>query len=326
MNRWCFAVFLASALGSSVASAHGSSLAVFKVAEQEANTYSVLWKVNQAAASAKLEDIRFASGCAITGEPEKYALEGTTRTMGVLGCASGPGLGEVVFPDNPPGLHVMVEASFLGGERVTTLLREERAAHLTPAMEQSAWSQALRYCVIGVEHILLGPDHLLFVLGLLLLVNSGRGLIAAITAFTVAHSVTLALAVLGLISLKPAPMEACIALSIVMLAREVLTDSETFSKRFPWMVAFGFGLLHGLGFAGALSEIGLPQDILPLALVSFNVGVELGQLLFVWGIWQCGKMARQQGVEWGRLFRICTAYGMGSVAVYWVFDRMAWAL
>ena len=109
MNRWCFAVFLASALGSSVASAHGSSLAVFKVAEQEANTYSVLWKVNQAAASAKLEDIRFASGCAITGEPEKYALEGTTRTMGVLGCASGPGLGEVVFPDNPPGLHVMVE-------------------------------------------------------------------------------------------------------------------------------------------------------------------------------------------------------------------------
>ncbi len=309
-----------------LANAHGSSLAVFKAVEQAPNEYGILWKVNRPAASAQIEDLQFDRGCAFTGKPERFTREGTTRTQAVLKCTSGPGLGLVTFPDNPPGLHVMVEASFLGGKRVTTLLREERTAELVPAMEQSVWQEALRYCVIGVEHILLGPDHLLFVLGLLLLVNSGRSLIAAITAFTIAHSLTLALAVFGLVSLKPAPMEACIALSIVLLAREVLTGADTLSKRLPWMVAFGFGLLHGLGFAGALAEVGLPQDRIPMALVSFNVGVELGQLLFVWGIWQCGKIARRNGVEWGRFFRICTAYGMGSIGVYWVFDRMAWVL
>ena len=173
--------------------------------------------------------------------------------------ARGSGLGKVIFPDNPPGLHVMVEAG-LDGTRVTTLLREERETELAPEMAQSGWIQAWRYGVIGVEHILLGPDHLLFVLGILLLVTSGRALVAAVTAFTLAHSVTLALAVLGFVSLKPAPMEACIALSIVLLAREVMTDADSLSKRLPGLVAFGFGLLHGLGFAGALREVGLPED------------------------------------------------------------------
>ena len=319
-------VFVFSMMVSALVHADGSSLAVFKAVEQTENEYSILWKVNRPAASAKLEDLQFAAGCSFTGTPDRFAQEGTTRTMAKLSCSSGPGLGTVTFPDNPPGIHVMVEATFLGGKRVTTLLREERSTDLVPAMEQSVWQEALRYCVIGVEHILLGPDHLLFVLGLLLLVSSGRSLIAAITAFTIAHSLTLALAVFGLVSLQSAPMEACIALSIVMLAREALTDSKTLSKQFPWTVAFGFGLLHGLGFAGALAEVGLPQDRIPLALVSFNIGVELGQLLFVWLIWQFGKIARRNGVDRGRLFRVCTAYGMGSIGVYWVFDRMAWAL
>ncbi len=319
-------IFISSMMFGVLANAHGTSLAVFKAVELSSNEYDILWKVNRPAASAKIEDLQFADGCSLMGQPERYAQEGTTRTKALLKCGSGPGLGRVTFPDNPPGIHVMVEATFLGDKRVTTLLREERSTELIPAMEQSGWQEAFRYCVIGVEHILLGPDHLLFVLGLLLLVGSGRSLIAAITAFTIAHSVTLALAVFGLVTLKTAPMEACIALSIVMLARETLTESNTLSKQFPWVVAFGFGLLHGLGFAGALSEVGLPEDRIPLALVSFNVGVELGQLLFVWVIWQCGKIARRKGAEWGRLVRTCTAYGMGSIGIFWVFDRMAWAL
>ena len=163
-------------------------------------------------------------------------------------------------------------------------------------------------------------------LGILLLVGSGRALVAAITAFTIAHSVTLALAVLGLVSLKPAPMEACIALSIVLLAREVLTDTPTLSKRLPWLVAFGFGLLHGLGFAGALREVGLPEDQMALALISFNVGVEVGQLLFVGAVWQGRKLAQRFSDAWGRNIRVWTAYGMGSLAVFWVFERMAWVL
>ena len=325
--KWLGVGFALSLLLSpSAVLAHGSSLGVFKATEQAPNVYSILWKVNRPAAGATVEDIVFQSGCSLQDDAERLTHEGITRTQVSLHCSLGPGLGKVIFPDNPPGLHVMVEAGFLDGTRVTTLLREERETELAPEMAQSGWIQAWRYGVIGVEHILLGPDHLLFVLGILLLVTSGRALVAAVTAFTLAHSVTLALAVLGFVSLKPAPMEACIALSIVLLAREVITDADSLSKRLPWLVAFGFGLLHGLGFAGALREVGLPEDQLALALVSFNVGVELGQLLFVGVVWKCRELARRRDEAWGRSMRTCAAYGMGSLSVYWVIERMAWVL
>ncbi len=140
------------------------------------------------------------------------------------------------------------------------------------------------YFVLGVEHILLGIDHLLFVLGLLLLVGSPKRLIVTVTAFTVAHSITLAAATLGFVHVPQAPVEAVIALSVMFVAAEILRAAQgraSLTARAPWLVAFVFGLLHGLGFAGALREVGLPQTDIPLALLFFNVGVEVGQLAFI---------------------------------------------
>ena len=146
------------------------------------------------------------------------------------------------------------------------------------------WEVARTYLGLGVEHILLGFDHLLFVLALLVLVRGGKRIVLTVTAFTVAHSITLVAATLGWVALPGAPVEATIALSIVFLAREIAMvwrGHASLTERMPWLVAFVFGLLHGLGFAGALAEIGLPQNAIPLALLCFNVGVEVGQLLFV---------------------------------------------
>ena len=326
MNRLAAVVVFFVLLCTTTAWGHGSSLAVFKLAEQKANTYELLWKVNRPAAAATILDIGFPESCGLVGEPQRLTREGTTRTRALLTCASGPGIGHVIFPDEPSGLHVMIEASFLGEQSLNLLLRDERQALSVPAASQSPVTMALEYAFIGVEHILLGPDHLLFVLGLLFITVSSRKLIWAITAFTIAHSITLALAVLGLLTLRSEPVEACIALSIVLLAREVLTDSDSLSKRLPWLVAFGFGLLHGLGFAGALQEVGLPAEQLPVALLSFNVGVEAGQLLFVLAVWQCTQWVRVRSAAWERSLRTCIAYGMGVVAVYWVIERVGLVL
>jgi hydrogenase/urease accessory protein HupE len=326
MNRWLITIVVGILLSASTAWGHGSSLAVFKVSQQSSSSYDILWKVNRAAAAATINDLQFPESCSFDGEPERLTREGITRTRAHLLCKSEVGLGMVKFPTDPPGLHVMIEASFLEGESLTLLLREEREAQIAPSAALGLWAMVQDYIFIGVEHILLGPDHLLFVLGLLLITVSARKLIYAVTAFTIAHSITLALAVLGVLTLRSEPVEACIALSIVLLAYEVLTDSETLSKRLPWLVAFGFGLLHGLGFAGALQEVGLPDSQLPIALVSFNVGVEAGQLLFVWVVWQCTQWIRVRNEAWGRNIRTCTAYGMGTVAVYWVIERVGLVL
>jgi hydrogenase/urease accessory protein HupE len=179
---------------------------------------------------------------------------------------------------------------------------------------------ARAYGVLGVEHILSGFDHLLFVLALLFLVGFNRKLIWTITAFTAAHSLTLALSALGLLTLRPPPVEATIALSIALVAGEALSRQETLAKRWPALVAFGFGLVHGLGFAGALKEIGLPQNHLPAALLTFNAGVELGQLLVV----AAGYVLYR---ALGRVPQLTAArapalYAIGIVAAYWSIGRI----
>jgi len=189
----------------------------------------------------------------------------------------------------------------------------------------SAWRLAGTYLVLGAEHILLGIDHLLFVLGLLLLVRGLVPLVKTITAFTVAHSITLAASVLGYIPLDRAPIEAAIALSIVLLAREIVVAERGkvhLTHRMPWLVAFIFGLLHGLGFAGALGEIGLPADAIPLALLFFNVGVEVGQLLFVFALLAVYRLARSR-LE-GLMPRLSPVlgYGLGALATLWLFERL----
>jgi HupE / UreJ protein len=192
---------------------------------------------------------------------------------------------------------------------------------------------ARSYFGLGVEHILLGADHLLFVLALLFLVASGPRLAGTVTAFTVAHSLTLAAATLGWVHVPQAPVEAAIALSIVFVAAEVLHGAggrPALAARKPWLVAFAFGLLHGLGFAGALRALGLPEHAIPAALTFFNVGVEVGQLLFIAAVFALFALARRlrpaaAADTWALAARLArpVAYAIGITAAFWVLDRTA---
>ena len=184
---------------------------------------------------------------------------------------------------------------------------------------------ARTYLLLGVEHILLGIDHLLFVLTLILIVRGGWLLVKTITAFTVAHSITLGAAVLGFVHVPQAPVEAAIALSIVFLAAELLRSASGdagLAERYPWIVAFVFGCLHGFGFAGALTEVGLPLMDIPLALLMFNAGVEIGQLMFVAASLVLIKVVKSVGGLTTTWARTGMAYGIGGISAYWLIERV----
>jgi hydrogenase/urease accessory protein HupE len=210
-----------------------------------------------------------------------------------------------------------------GGNRVYTITQAQPTAQLYGSADdrRGRCEIARAYVVLGVEHILSGFDHLLFVAGLLFLVGFRRRLVGTITAFTLAHSITLACSVFGLITLRSPPVEAAIALSIVLVASEALRQRETLARRLPALVSFIFGLVHGLGFAGALKEIGLPASHLPLALLTFNVGVELGQLLVVLVAFAVARLPVAQ--RWLGPARRPALYGIGVVAAYWSWLRIA---
>jgi hydrogenase/urease accessory protein HupE len=233
-----------------------------------------------------------------------------------------------------PGLQltitdVLVRFEMLDGTKGTIIVHPSQ-----PWMEmvasQTRWSVAGTYLRLGIEHIWGGIDHLLFILALIILVKGTRRLVATVTAFTVAHSITLAGATLGFVRVPQQPVEAAIALSIVFVACEIVRarqGSRGWTERWPWIVAFTFGLLHGFGFAGALTAVGLPQNAIPVALLFFNVGVEIGQLLFIAAILSIMAFARwlseraaipQPGWAW----RVAP-YGIGGVAAFWMVQRIA---
>jgi hydrogenase/urease accessory protein HupE len=191
---------------------------------------------------------------------------------------------------------------------------------------RSSFSVGAEYLLLGFDHILAGVDHLVFVLGLTLIVGGGWRLVKTITAFTVAHSITLALSTLGHVRVSHAPVEAAIALSIVFLARELLLmrrGQPGLTSRAPWLVAFAFGLLHGLGFAGALREIGLPQGDIPLALLAFNIGVEAGQLAFVAVVLALLAIGRRISSDTlPKWLGQVPAYAIGTVAAFWTLERI----
>lgn len=187
------------------------------------------------------------------------------------------------------------------------------------------WQVARTYLALGVEHILTGYDHLLFVIALVLLLGRLGVTVRAATAFTVAHSLTLAGTTLGLFGLAQAPVEALIALSIVFLAVEIVkqgTGPQRLSERIPWLVAFGFGLIHGFGFAGALREIGLPEGDVPTALLTFNLGVELGQLVIIAVVLAIIAGLRRFAPSLLRPATLLLAYGIGTVASFWFLERL----
>jgi hydrogenase/urease accessory protein HupE len=192
--------------------------------------------------------------------------------------------------------------------------------------QRSGWQVAGDYTLLGIDHILSGFDHLTFVLALLLLVSGAGRLLITVTSFTLAHSITLAAATLGVLWVPGAPVEAVIALSILFVAHELVLVNRgeaSLTARNPWIVAFAFGLLHGFGFAGALGDIGLPQNEIALALLMFNVGVEIGQLMFISAALAVIWLLHRLRSEWPAWLRQVPAYGIGGIAAFWVIERVA---
>lgn len=257
------------------------------------------------------------------GEPRSFGGFSVSRLK--LRCAEGLAGTDIVF-EGLTGTMVdgLVRIRFASGEVVTGRVHPDAHIFQAPA-SSSAWDVFRLYVWIGVEHILLGFDHLLFVFALVLFVKDWRRLVLTATAFTLAHSITLSMSALGVIRLPVAPIEALIALSILMLAVELVRSSDAPERsggRRPATLAFVFGLLHGLGFASALAEIGLPQHEVPLALLAFNLGVEAGQIAFIAALLGLGWLGRRLAPTKRRVAFMASAYGVGSLAAFWTLERV----
>ena len=309
-----------------LANAHEMRPGYLEIRESAADTYDVLWKVPALGDDMRLGlYLRFGEDVKTVTEPVA-GFVGGAHTQRVRIQRDGGLTGTTVTIDGLDATFtdVLLRLERADGTEITHRLTPAAPSYIIeaePVRGQVAWT----YLVVGTEHILLGVDHLLFVLALLMIVVGWRKLIGTITAFTVAHSITLALAALGFVHVRGPPVEAIIALSIVFVAAEIVRGrmgNPGLTARLPWIVAFTFGLLHGFGFAGALSEIGLPQSAIPLALFTFNVGVEIGQLLFVAAVLVLRAIARRiQPIppEWA--WRVPT-YAIGGIAAYWMIERV----
>jgi hydrogenase/urease accessory protein HupE len=220
---------------------------------------------------------------------------------------------------------VLVRVEMLDGRKWTTIAHPSQP-WVEIAASQTWLGVAGTYIVQGIRHILFGADHMLFVLGLLLIVKDRWMLLKTVTAFTVAHSITLAIATLGYANAPVVPLNAAIALSILFLGPEIVRSwrgESSFTIEHPWVVAFAFGLLHGFGFASALTSAGLPRNELPLALVSFNVGVEIGQLGFILLVLALERSFRVLEVRWPRWVQALPGYTVGSLGAFWTVQRLA---
>lgn len=300
--------------------------AYLELREATDGTYQVLWKVPALGDGRRLRaSVQWPNGTMRLNEPHVTATNDAWVERYRVGRAGGL-VGETITIDNIAGsvtdIIVRVERTD-GSNQVERLLPENPWFIMQPSekMAHIAWA----YLVLGVEHILGGIDHLLFVLALLLIVRGTRRIVTTITAFTISHSITLVAATLGWVHLPSAPVEAIIALSIVFVAAEVMRGQQGkpgLTARSPWIAAFGFGLLHGLGFAGALAEVGLPQTAIPLALFMFNIGVELGQLLFVLVILTLAAAGKRLLTAQWQLVKTATSYLIGAVAAAWTIERV----
>ena len=327
-------------LGASVlppsANAHESRPLYIEVTEQQPLVFSVQWKIPPSVDTRNAPDIRMAEGCV-------PATEGRPRTRGSVRrqtyrCEtdpSGTALG-IAYPAFNPSVSALVRITRLSGEKHSLLASPEQTEIVIPVQE-SFGAVARDYLTLGIEHILEGYDHLLFLVCLLLIAGTGRRVLITITGFTIAHSITLALSALGWVRVPVPPVEAAIALSIVFLAVEIVRgDRNSLTYRYPIVVASSFGLLHGFGFAAVLGETGLPQTEIPAALLFFNIGVEVGQIIFVVAvivIYQAvrfiGKtfVDRDLSIDALRPLQTPAAYAVGMLAAFWMVERVAsfWA-
>ena len=312
--------------GAGGASAHEVRPGYLELRELGSGAFSVLWKVPmRGGARLSLRPI-LPEACKTRSPVSSQAVGGALIERWSVACDGDLAGGTIAIA----GLDRTLTDVLVRMERGDGSVHTARLTPTEPSFEvapaAAAWQIATAYLRLGVDHILLGLDHLLFVLALLMIVDGWRTLVATITAFTVAHSMTLAAATLGYVHIPQQPIEAVIALSILFLASEIIHTRQGrpgVAHRLPWLVAFVFGLLHGCGFAGALTEIGLPEHAIPLALLFFNIGVELGQLLFIAGVIALSTLTKYlvtRPPTWGPQL---SAYAIGSVAAFWTLERVA---
>lgn len=304
--------------------AHAFAPGLFELSEQPGGVVTVRWKEPAVRATGTSMRPVIPASCKGRGRPT-VEREGTGLAADwTLDCPGGlvgttlsvEGLGE-------SQASAVLRLTLSDGRVVQRLLTGDEPAFEVPAL-QGSFDVMWQYGVLGVEHILSGWDHLAFVLGLLLLVR-GRALIWTVSSFTLGHSITLALAVLGFVQIPQAAVEALIALSIFILAVEVARRWRGLRAGLadrPWLMALAFGLLHGLGFAGALHEVGLPSHEIPAALFAFNMGIEAGQLLFVAAVLLLAQLTRFVPARVQPVLRWVPAYAIGSLGIYWFLERL----
>ena len=325
MKRWAVLFGLCVVLAGPVWG-HELRPGYLEIREISAGAYDVLWKVPRRGSARLQLDPVFPATCHEASSPVASGIGGALVTRWRIRCDNGLG-GERIFI---AGLEntltdVLARVEHLDGKLQTARIKADEPA-LSVDSSPSHWGLIGVYFWLGVEHILLGIDHLLFVFALLLIVSGWRRLVATITAFTVAHSITLVSATMGWVQVPQQPVEAVIALSILFLATEIvhgLRGRPALTARQPWVVAFAFGLLHGFGFAGALNEVGLPEQAIPLALLFFNVGVEVGQLVFVAAVLGLGRAMRGMQHLPVRRGQFVASYAIGGLAAMWTIERVA---
>jgi hypothetical protein len=321
------AVAVALVVTAAVSAAHEVRPGYLELREESPTRFALFWKVPARGDDERL-GIRpaFPDGCIITSDTAGGRVGDAWIERGAVECANGLEGGAIAIDGlEATGTDVLARVVRADGStQVVRLSPAERSFVVAPSPR--AWAVAVTYLGLGVEHILLGIDHLLFVLVLLPLVGGGRRLVMTVTAFAVAHSLALAAATLRVVHLPKMPVEAVIALSIVFVAGEIVHGQQGrpgLTARRPWVVAFLFGLLHGLGFAGALAEVGLPSQAIPLALAFFNVGVEVGQLAFVAAAFVVRLPLRRLRVACPGWAARLPAYAIGTMAAYWTIERVS---
>jgi len=330
MNRALLIAVLLAAFASG-ASAHEVRPAYLELRQSGPEEYDALWKVPGLGEDLRLGlYVELPARCTNVSEPRATMVNSAFSERWTVKCAGGLTGGTIQIAGlSATATDVLVRLERLDGTTQVTRLTPSATSFVVEATP-SATQVARTYLVLGVEHILGGVDHLLFVLALLILVKGTRRLIATVTAFTLAHSLTLAGATLGFVHVPGPPIEAAIALSIVFVAAEIIHSRQGtagLTERFPWVVAFTFGLLHGFGFASALNEVGLSQAAIPVALLFFNVGVEIGQLLFIASVVTAIALARQVTLRGGVsappwAWRV-PPYAIGGIAAFWIIQRIA---
>ena len=321
--------FLASAviaLVASTAQAHRLAPALLELVETQSGRFEMLWKtpLQQPVGSEVRPELP--ERCRGVGAGEAAREDTGMALRATFDCGEAGLVGSTVAVRGleSSGTNALLRIALLDGRRIQAVLHAG-SPELVVRARQSALDVGRDYARLGALHILSGLDHLLFVFGLVLLVTGGRLLFYTVTAFTLGHSVTLSLAALGYVAFPTALVEVVIAATILALALELARGESPatpgWMRRAPWAMAGGFGLLHGLGFAGALAELGLPAEEIPAALLSFNVGIEIGQIAFVIVVLALRRLLARRLDAFPSWVLRAPVYGMGGLSVYWCLDR-----